>query len=248
MTTAPAILTLTTRGDELDRTGTVGAAQLLRYLEYGRWRAMTTGEGGLSAFFAGELKMVVRAQRIRLGAPVGWNETLRLQTWLARVGRTSMDFGHVLVRESDGARVCEAILTAVQIDAQGRPAPLAETVVAQAAAPELDQQLTTLTFAETLPDDAWTWQQTIRPSQIDLFRHVNHSRYVDLFEDARWFMERAHAAMNRQLSVIALEYRREAKAGEDVTVALHARDAHTLDGQLLRGGEILTRAVLQVRD
>ena len=242
MTNEPAILTFTTRGDELDRSGTVGAAQLLRYLEYGRWRAMTDGQNGLHALFAGELKMVVRAQRIRLGTPVAWDEPLRLQTWLARVGRTSMDFGHLLVRESDGARVCEALLTGVQIDAQGRPAPLAATVVPQAAAPELDPQLAGLTFADALPGDAWKWPQTLRPSQIDLFRHVNHSRYVDLFEDARWFM-----GDRRQLAVIALEYRREAKAGENVTVALSPRDAHTLDGQLLRDGEVLTRAVLQLR-
>lgn len=244
----PATLTFTTRGDEVDRSGNVGAAQLLRYLERGRWQAMTAGQNGLSELFAGELKMVIRAQRLALGTPVAWDEVLRLQTWLVRVGRTSLDFGHLLVRERDSARVCEAMLTGVQIDAAGRPAPLAASVSPQRDAPALDPRLLDLRFAEALPASAWSWPQTIRPSQTDLFRHVNHSRYVELFEDARWFMAHAAGGADRQLCGIALEYRREAKAGEVVEVRIHPRDAATFDAQLLRGDEILTRAMLQVGD
>lgn len=251
-TSSQSSLTFTVRGDELDRTGTVGGAQLLRYLENGRWQATMAAENSMAALFTGGRKMVVRAQRMQLGVAVSWGEALTLQTWLTRTGRTSVDIGHLLTRESDGARVCEAMLTGVQIDETGRPTPLPDDVVAQVGGRELDSHLLTTTFADSLPSDAWAWPQTIRPSQTDLFRHVNHSRYVDLFEDARWFMERSRSIAvwrpKRTLALVALEYRREAKAGDDVRVLLQLRDADTLDAVLLRGDETLTRGVLQVRD
>ena len=247
-----ASLTLTTRGDELDRTGAVSAGQLLRYLEAGRWQASLDADNALAPLILGGQKVVVRAQRLRLGVSAGWGEVLQAQTWLARVGRTSVDIGHALMREGDGARVCEALLTLVQIDATGQPTPLAGRVELQPGAPALDPQLLELVCAGELPPDAWTRAETILPSQTDLFRHVNHSRYVDLFEDARWFMERARGIAGwqpkRRLAQIALEYRREAKAGDEVAVRMHARDPETLDAQLVRGDEVLTRCVLQVRD
>ncbi len=248
---ATTSLTFSVRGDELDRTGTVGAAQLLRYLENGRWQATMAPGNGMAALFTGGRKMVVRAQRLKLDAPVTWGEDVTVQTWLVRTGRTSVDIGHLMTRANDGVRVCEALLTGVQIDETGRPVPLPDGVVAQPDGPQLDKHLLATDFADALPTDAWSWPQTIRPSQTDLFRHVNHSRYVDLFEDARWFMERAGAIAEwqpkRQLALVTLEYRREAKAGDDVRVCLNVRDPETLDALLVRGDEVLTRGVLQVR-
>ncbi len=248
----PASLTFTVRGDELDRTGAVGAAQLLRYLENGRWQATLAADNGMAALFTHGRKMVVRAQRMRVDAPVRWGEELTLLTWLARAGRTSVDIAHRLTRLSDGALVADAVLTGVQIDDAGRPTPLPEEVARLVGGPALDPALLAVALAPTLPPDAWSWPQTIRPSQTDLFRHVNHSRYVDLFEDARWFMERANGIPDwqpkRPLALVALEYRREAKAGDDVRVQLRARDSATLEAVLLRDAEILTRAALQVRD
>ncbi len=243
-------LTFTVRGDELDRTGTASAAQLLRYLENGRWQSILAADAGMAAMFTSGRKMVVRAQRLLLETSVTWGEELTVQTWLARTGRTSVDIAHLLTRVGDGARVCEAILTGVQIDETGRPMPLPDDVVARIDGPQLDARLLNLACADVQPDDAWAWPQTIRPSQTDSFRHVNHSRYVDLFEDARWFMERVQGIADwqpkRQLALVALEYRREAKAGDHVRVLLSRRDAATLDAVLLRGDETLTRGVLHV--
>ncbi len=249
-TPSPASLTFTVRGDELDRTGSVGAAQLLRYLENGRWQATLAADNGMAPLFTSGRKMVVRAQRMRVGVAVSWGVDLTVQTWLARAGRTSVDIAHRLTRASDGALVADALLTGVQIDDAGRPTPLPQEVAQLVGGPLLDPALLALPLPESLPADAWSWPQTVRPSQTDLFRHVNHSRYVDLFEDARWFAERSGALPGwqpkRQLRIVALEYRREAKAGEDVRVQLQARDVDTLAAVLLRGDEILTRAVLQV--
>ena len=246
-----ATCTFAVRGDEVDRTGNVGAPQLLRYLEFGRWQATATADEGMAPLFADDRKMVVRAQRLRVASTVTWNDVLEVQTWLARTGRTSVDIGHRLTRVDTGALVCEALLTGVQIDATGRPLALPPGVAATPDAPEVDKHLVNTIFTETLPASSWSWPQTIRPSQTDLFRHVNHSRYVDLFEDARWFAERAKAISDwqpkRTLALVALEYRREAKAGDDVRVLLAPRDPDTLDGILMRGDEILTRAVLQVQ-
>lgn len=246
----PAHITLTVRGDELDRTGSIGAPQLLRYCEHGRWQATARASGSMAPLFDAERKMVVRAQRIQLGVAAAWGDELVVQTWLARLGTTSVDIGHKVTREHDGAVIAEALLTGVQIDGQGRPIPLAPGLAVTANAPQVDGALAGLVLADAWPEPGWTWQQTIRPSQTDLFRHVNHSRYIDLYEDARWFWERAGAAdgwtTRRSLQAMAVEYRREAKAGEDVQVQLRVRDAVTLDGRLVRGGELLSRCVLRV--
>ncbi len=251
-TSSHASLVMTVRGDELDRTGGIGAAQLLRYLESGRWQATMETNNAMTSLFTGGRKMVIREQRLRVHDVLTWGEEVTVQTWVARAGRTSLDFGHLMTRTRDKSRVCEALLTAVQIDESGRPTPLPEDVRAETNPPELDPTLGALALPDALPSAAWSWAQTIRPSQTDLFRHVNHSRYVDLFEDARWFMERAQGLPGwqpkRHLTAVALEYRREAKAGDDVHVRLLNRDAQTLEALLVRGEEVLTRCVLQVGD
>lgn len=249
-TASHSTLQMTVRGDELDRTGGIGPAQLLRYLENGRWQAAATANSAMTSLFTAGRKMVIREQRLVVHDAATWGEELTVQTWLARAGRTSVEFGHLLTRTRDGSRVCEAALTGVQIDDAGRPTPLPDGVTATPEPPMLSATLQNLTLPEAPSPVSWSWTQTIRPSQTDLFRHVNHSRYVDLFEDARWFMERAQGLPGwqpkRRLVAVGLEYRREAKAGEDVRVLLHNRDDDTLDALLLRGDQILTRCVLRV--
>lgn len=246
-------LTLTIRGDEIDATGCASAAQLLRFAEHARWQA-TADAGPLGALFSGDERMVVRAQRMVLGVPVTWQDALRVETWIVRLGRTSVDLAHHIVRANDGHIVADILLTGVHVDLAGRPSPLPDALRAAPLRPVPGTSLDGLDFAP-LGDPVWSMPLQIRPSLIDLFQHVNHANYLDLAQDVRWQWEQGGAPdswrHNRGLRRAALEYVREIRAGQDVTGHLHASDAVTLRLELQRreadGSQTLcARMVLEV--
>lgn len=229
-------LTHTIRGIELDATGFVSPGWLSRILEDTRWRVFTMDS--VRGLMEGT---VARAGTYEYEAVLGYGDQIDIMTWMARVGRTSFDFGHRIVRKSDGAIAAAARMTVVNLGPNG-PAPL-DPVVASYVVDEPAPRVRPWPQGERV--DIWSREWTVRPSDQDSFRHVNQARYVDYIEDTRWFASEAgtRAGLEGRLEGLAVEYLREAHAGDTVRMETWPTDARSRAYELRRqpGGEVLMR-------
>lgn len=228
----------TVRGIELDATGAVSPGWLARILEHTRWRVFTLAEDSPRGLMEGG---VARAGHYAYGVPLRYGDEVEIATWVARVGRTSFDFGHRVVRLKDEAIAAMARMTIVNLGPSG-PAPLdpgvASYVTNEHAPPARP-------WPEGERNDSWTRSWTVRPSDQDSFGHVNQARYVDYIDDTRWFALRAGraAGLEGELDGLSVEYVREAHAGEEVQMETWVTGRGARAYELLRQstGELLSR-------
>jgi acyl-CoA thioesterase FadM len=233
----------TIQGIELDASGSVSPGWLSRILEHARWQVFAMDDYALRNRIKGG---VARAGTFEYGVPLTYQDELEIATWIARVGRTSFDFGHKITRLRDGGVAARARMTVVNLGSEG-PAPLDSafaTCVVDEPAP----------LVRPWPDgdraQSWKRQWVVRPSDQDNFRHVNQARYVDYIDDTRWFAAQAGqpAGVEGPLAGLSVEYRRETHAGEQVQMETWVTGDRTRAYELSRQpeGELLTRGqVLQ---
>lgn len=237
--TKQIMLTHTTiRGIELDATGTVSPGWLSRILEDTRWHAFARDDYALRGVMEGG---VARAGHFEYVAPLTYGDRVEIGTWVARVGRTSFDFGHRVIKTSDGTVAARARMTVVNLGPSG-PAPI-DPIVADFV---LDEPAAS---ARSWPDvkspDRWSRTWTVRPSDQDSFGHVNQARYVDYIDDTRWFAARAtvSAGLEGALAGLSVEYLREAHAGEEVRMETWVTGEKSRAFELTRqtSGDVLSR-------
>ena len=110
----------TVRGIELDASGSVSPGWFSRIFEHTRWKVFAMDDFALRNRLEGG---VARAGTFEYGAPLSYQDELEILTWVARVGRTSFDFGHRVTRLRDGAIAARARMTVVNLGPDG-PAPI----------------------------------------------------------------------------------------------------------------------------
>jgi acyl-CoA thioesterase FadM len=229
------------RGHEIGFTGTLPPGGLARYCEWARWAAFTDPDYAL----AGKIGAgVARAQTFTSTGELRYPGEVVIGTWIERVGRTSLDFGHEVARAEDGVVVARARVTVVQLGPEG-PAPFDPSVRALAAPEGAPAPLEA--SADEDGAEAFAHRFVVRPSDLDQFGHVNQSKYVDFLDDARLFAARAgHAAgFEGPLSAWSVEYERELHAGDEVEARLERGAGGVRRFTLTRGGEVATRARLR---
>src|SRR4051812_47668226 len=101
-------LRLTTRGYELSSRGGLPVSQYLKYLEHVRWRMMTGDGLPLRQFWS---LGVVRSQVLELEEQLGFGTEIELTMWMSRLGRTSFDLSHDIIRCEDGVVVGRSTAT-----------------------------------------------------------------------------------------------------------------------------------------
>lgn len=244
-------LRITSRGYELAASGFLSVATHLRHLEHIRWHTISTSERlPLRKFW---MLGVVRAQVVEMYEAVSFNVELELSMWLSRLGRTSMDFSHDIVRVSDGALVGRSTATIVALDSERRPAAIGEgaadyLVKRDSIAPDR--------FDDGVPAEG-VWERTVdlRPSDHDLQQHVNHARYAELIEDTRLLAAAANGygpgAWDGRARRFSIAYEQEARMGDAVVahtwVTPPAAGARSVDVRLSKGsGVVVTRARISV--
>src|ERR1041385_6002719 len=113
---------LVTRGYEVSSRGRMSPSQYLRYVEHVRWRPIASSDKIPVRLF---MRLgVVRAQVLEIFHDTSFDTELEISMRLARVGKTSMDFSHDVVRTSDGELVARSTATIVTLDSERRPAPI----------------------------------------------------------------------------------------------------------------------------
>lgn len=238
--------TITTRGYELDADALIPPATYLRYLEHLRWLAVAdqasrTGDRSdspsssghiLGSLFGQGYSVVVVAQSLLLDGDVGQGVTLTASMWVRRVGRTSLDFGHLLARP-DGSPLARAVVTAVYRGPDGKPTPVPEVVRQQVMADPVSltellvRVKTSQQTATPAAQETWSRPVEVRPSDIDLLGHINHANYLSLFDDTRRLAARAgFLGPAGRLSAVSLAYRHQAVVGDPLVarVWLHREE------------------------
>lgn len=199
------------RGIETDASATVPPGWLSRMLEAARWDVFGRETFVLRNRIVGG---VARAAAFEYELPLRYQDEIEIATWLARVGRTSYDFGHSVTRMGDAQTALTARVTVVHIGPNG-PEPL-------------DEDLSSAVVDRTVPDSVrwtesdrrspWAREWIVRPSDQDSFKHVNQARYVDYIDDTRQLAALAGeaAGLSGELAGLSVEYLRETHAGARV--------------------------------
>jgi acyl-CoA thioesterase FadM len=242
------------RGDEIGSDGFVSPARILSWLEHGRWQAVQRSDDAVASLFTDGHVAVIRSQRVVLQRPVGWPQSLVTAVGISGLGRTSVEIAQEIRQDTpDGPLVAEARITAVHLapSPEGRrPTPLPDAIRSSLRdLPEPDALVGFDAHSHDLTEAAFVWQTEVRPSETDLFQHVNHARYCDWFDDARRVMERAPWpgwTTGRRISALALDYVREVLAGETVEVRLCPAGPNELIGEARVGGTLRARSRIRV--
>jgi acyl-CoA thioesterase FadM len=235
---------IVTRGYEVSPRGHLAPSQLLRYVEHVRWRTIAHSDKIPAREF---LRIgVIRAQTLEIFHDTSFDVELEVSMWLSRIGKTSLDFSHELVRVSDGVLVARSSATIVTLDAERRPAPIdpaARTYVVTRDAATIER------LDDSVPTDAWEQPIVVRPSDEDLQGHVNHARYADFVEDARQLCAAAGGygpgAFDGPTRSLTISYEDEARVGDPLLLRTHlsAVAPGVMDFVLIKGqGRIATRA------
>lgn len=228
----------TIRGIELDASRSAPPGWLSRIFEDTRWRVFAMEGYALRGLMTGG---VARAGTYEYLTPLSFGEEVDIATWVVRVGRTSFDFAHRIVRASDGAVAANARMTVVNLGPDG-PAPVDPVVRSYLVD---DPAPAVRAFPEGPRRDAWSREWIVRPSDQDSFQHVNQARYVDFIDDTRWFAAEAGVAagLRGRLDGLTVEYVREAHAGDRVQMETWVTGEGARAYELTRqpDGEVLTR-------
>ncbi|MGB8329057.1 MAG: acyl-CoA thioesterase [Polyangiales bacterium] len=226
------------RGIELDATGFVSPGWLSRIFEHSRWQVFAMDDFALRNRMEGG---VARAATFEYREALGYQDELEIATWVARVGRTSFDFGHRIIRLRDGAIAARARMTIVNLGPDGPAAldPVVASFVTEEPAPSVRP------WPDGERSRSWKRQWIVRPSDQDSFAHVNQARYVDYIDDTRWFAAQAGeaAGLEGRLTGLSVEYGREAHAGELVQMETWVTGERSRAYELTRepSGELLAR-------
>lgn len=194
------------RGYEMNASGSIPPAVVLRYAEHARWQAL--GSGSPLEFQRG----VVRAQKLQCFETISYPAELAIETWISRVGRTSFDFSQRIQR--DGARrVALVTCTVVCLDDGGAPAAVPGAIRGLVLEDELPA---VEVLSDDPPADAWSQELTVVPSDQDILQHVNQARYADFVDNTRQLAAAAgvYPALPAIPGRLWVEYRRENQSGE----------------------------------
>jgi acyl-CoA thioesterase FadM len=216
--------TLTTRGYELDHEALIPPAVWLRYMEYLRWESLAEHPDTLGALWRGGDHFVIVAQKLDLLQEVSHTVELRASLWLGRVGRSSCDFRHRFRLGPTGQICARGVATAVLLDEQGRSMLLPRSLRELQASEEEESGSFLPVMDEPPPAAARTRRMEVRPSELDLLRHVNHASYLVTIDDTRQLVAaeqgygEASGAARGRVRRVSLDYHAPTVMGDRLDV------------------------------
>lgn len=248
---------LTVRGYECGLGGVVSVPTLLSYCEHCRWLWISEPTLGLRAQLDDGYFFVVHKARVGLYRSFGIGTRLTVRATLRSVGRVHCEVEQDLVRD-DGVVLGRAFVHALWIGPSGRlrrvPQATRDAAVgdvlesiddAPPRVPETWRAPEEVRYAPTLeprnhrddpPPDATRTPHLVRPSDCDMFEHMNNAVYLRLIEDV----------LDTPIVDADIEYRKQAKPGDALVVHHWATDAGTAVA-LTRDDDVICRAMVTPR-
>jgi len=109
---------------ETDQMGRAHHRNYLVWCELGRTTLMREHGVSYAEMERSGVMLPVSRAEIEYRGAVGYDELVRIETWVARVRSRDIVFGYRMTRGSDGRLVAVARTTLVSADAEGRPVRL----------------------------------------------------------------------------------------------------------------------------
>jgi len=252
-----------TRGYELDQDGLIPPHLLLSYMEHLRWESLSAdSKVQIRRLFDTGYHFVVAAQRLQVEQDPGLGVELWADMTVGHVGRSSLEFRHHFRRGSrQGSDVARGSVTAVLLDAAGRPTPVPDDVRREVTEHASERWIDGVELDPPEPPvvaaaGAWRRSLEVRPSDLDLLRHVNHATYLAYVDDTRrlcaaagGYGEQLTSGRIRQAS---LDYLQQALQGERLVALtwIVEHDPPTLAFLLQRevDGQVVCRAAVRLGD
>jgi acyl-CoA thioesterase FadM len=226
----------------------------LNFLEWLRWEFIQDPETGLADGLSTGHFPVVRSQRFELLQRIGMGVQLGLWARVLKVGRSTVTLEHHVIDKKTESLVAYAIVEGLWLGPSRRlvriPDPFRELAQVHLETPPLQTTLAPPAepqgegpLIHTAPEpwifpqrgldlalterasQAFTWELQVRPSDIDIFSHMNAATYVDTFEDALYQAHKAGAFGDRlkdrpgPVQRLVIRYEREALLGDLLEVS-----------------------------
>lgn len=268
---------LTTRGYEADPTRRVPLPMVFQYLEHLRWRSIIDPDSGLAPFVDRGYFFVVHKQSLVLRRGFGQDTDIRAFLWATKVGRSSIELRHEIRRLSDDVVLAEAEVTGLWLGPSRRltripnelrdfclelepPAP-PKVQSSECHAERLETSFirppdvvypdgplsVAAPDADSIPDNAFEYRCRVRPSDLDIFAHVNAATYLRYCDDARASAEGFLGDLGRAASVqSALHYARETLENEEIHIRFWMAGEDELHFVISAGGVVRCTAALRV--
>ncbi len=251
VTPRPYSIDLVTRGYEADPTRRVPLPMMLQYLEHLRWRSIVDPTSGLAPFVDLGHFFVVRNQEMCVQRAVGQDTALRAYMWPRGIGRSRIELGHELRRVEDGALVARAHVVGLWLDPNRRLSRIPDALRTFSAAIEAPEEapaassstaatdrhessyirppdlvfpergLDIVPPADPPADGAFEYRTHVRPSDLDIFAHVNAATYLRFCDDARVASDGILGlGLRRPLMRCSIHHEKETVEGEPMRIQL----------------------------
>lgn len=237
----------------------------LSYLEHVRWEWIQDPKLGLLPLLHQGHFFVVQRQTVEVVQTVGLSVDVVARGVLDHVGRCQARVRHTVRRADDGALLAQAVVWGLWLGPDRRLSRLPDAMRQYwRAEPAVDidiGELPPMQGGESTsliqppktvyaplglevelpegapPDQAVRHVVTVRPSDTDVFEHVNASVWMSMVEDAR-HQTTAHCGPARRVSI---DYPQEAIIGEQLTVHGWLEET-TFHAQIRRDDQLVCRA------
>ncbi len=113
---------------DLDAYGHVNHTVFLQWLEEGRERLLREQGFSFLKFLQEGASLVMAHLNVDYKASMAWGDEAIVETRVARMGQTSLQFGQRVISAKDTERVLEAEATMVFTSPAGRPVPIPPAV------------------------------------------------------------------------------------------------------------------------
>ena len=249
---APLDVEFVSRGYELDARGVVPPHVLLRYMEHMRWENALKSTTDVDSILRSGRSFVVVAQTVQILRYIGMAVRMRGTVWVGRIGRTSMDFHHVIHRTEDSELLVTGNVTIVYLGTDGTPTPLPERLRHARSDSPWTVEPKPPEFT-AIPSQTFDRQYRVRADDLDLLQHVNQANYAAFYDDARQIAASRNVygkdgLGGGRIRLLHIEYSSSAVMGEELSVGtwLVRTEPLTLGFVLRHDDDMLSRAVALV--
>ncbi len=210
------------RSYEVDRSGSVSPATILRYLEYLATRASADQGFDHHWYEQRGVAWFVREMHLLLGARPGINSELVLATWLSEFRRVQAHREYAIWDASSRRLVARARARWAYVDRErGLPVRIHDELLANFVVPGAPMRARPLpALRADMPTSRYEIAVTARQYEVDTQQHVNNAMYLDWLSEAVHHIPRSTPALARRgrPRYIRVEYVRPTMPGDDVLI------------------------------
>jgi acyl-CoA thioester hydrolase len=213
---------LTVRSYEVTRSGAPQPGALLRYLEFLATRASASVGFPNDWYAAQGSAWLVRDMTLLLGWLPPMDSEILMATWVAEFRRVQALREYAIWHPASGRIVVRARARWAYVQRHtGHPLRVPDEMIARFTAPQSAMSLPVMP-AQTSHPPLWSGSQTLvaREYEADVHQHINNCVYGDWLYEGVGATLRAHGhdATELRPRLLALEYLRQARPGDQVRI------------------------------